>query len=180
MKRRNNLTYDIVLSAILAVVLFVGQVALNAIPNAEVVFLLIICIAIFTPLSKKFLLLISIIFVMLEGVYYGFHIWFFVYLLVIPFYMILARLLKRVINTPLKAAFFSMILGLFFDVFFALANCLLSMNFVTFFPYLLSGIWFSIVHAIANYVIMLLLYEPLRRFFLKYFHVAEEKSDFNE
>ena len=64
---------------VLAALLFAGQVALAAIPNVEIVSLLVILYTL--ALGRKVFLVIYT-FVLLEGVFYGFGLWWINYLYV--------------------------------------------------------------------------------------------------
>ena len=70
---------EIVVLAMSTAVLFAVQVMLAFIPNVELVSLLII---IYTQVYKKKVFYIIYAFAILEGIYYGFGIWWFMYLYV--------------------------------------------------------------------------------------------------
>ena len=70
---------EMVLFSMLTTVLLVAQVALSSIPNVEIVSLLVI---LYTLLLKKKTLYIIYIFAILEGLLYGFGLWWLMYLYV--------------------------------------------------------------------------------------------------
>ncbi len=72
-------TRSLVIMAMLTAILFLGQVCMAFLPNIEVVTLLVI---LYTQVYKKKVFFIIYAFALLEGVFYGFGIWWFNYLYV--------------------------------------------------------------------------------------------------
>ena len=83
---------DMVILAFLTAILLVGQVGMAFLHNIEVVSLLII---IYTLLYKKKVFYIIYIFAFLEGIIYGFGIWWFMYLYVWTILALITMLCSR-------------------------------------------------------------------------------------
>ncbi len=148
--------------AVSAALLFSFQVAKQAylpfLPNVEVVSLLVM---LFTLTFRHKVLFIIYTFVLLEGIYYGFGMWWVTYLYV---WTILAVVtwLCRTFDSPLLMAAVSGAFGLLFGALDAI-------------PYLaiggislaasrwISGLPFDFIHCIGNFAICLVLWKPLRQ-----------------
>ena len=85
-------TKDIVLCGLLAAILFVLQVAFGFLPNIEPVTILIL---IFTFVLNRKTLLIIYTFALLEGIFYGFGIWWIMYLYVWTILYFIVRLMRK-------------------------------------------------------------------------------------
>lgn len=149
-------TIEITVMAALTAVLLVAQMAIAFLPNIELITLLII---VYTLVLKRKTLLIIYAFALLEGIFYGFGIWWIMYLYVWTILYLVVNLLRS--NN--SAVIWAMV-GAFFGLGFG-ALCAI--------PYgIAGGIWagiawwgrgipFDIIHGISNFVIILLLYKPL-------------------
>ncbi|MDR0292949.1 MAG: hypothetical protein LBH95_02210 [Oscillospiraceae bacterium] len=137
----------------------VGKAALLPfLPNVELVSLLIM---LYTLVFRRKVLYIIYLFTLLEGVIYGFHMWWVTYLYI---WTVLAALtwLCRAIESPWLMAALSGVFGLFFGALDAI-------------PYLfiggvpmavsrwLSGIPFDLIHCAGNFVLCLVLWKPLKK-----------------
>lgn len=148
---------DIVLCALLGALLLVAQVALAVLPNIELVSLLVI---LYTQLFKKKALAAIYLFALLEGLVYGFGVWWIVYLYVWPVLALIAYLFRR--NTSvLMWAVISGIFGLCFGAMCAIPYFIIG-GIYGGFSYFIAGIPFDLLHCGGNIVVMLLLYRPLR------------------
>lgn len=131
------------------------QVAMQALPNIELVSLLVILFTLKFGLKS----LSSIyVFVLLEGLLFGFHIWFFSYLYVWTL-LAFAVWLLRDMRTPLGWAVLSGIFGLLFGALCSLpyfyGGAALALS------YWISGIPFDLIHCVSNFIICLVLWKPL-------------------
>ncbi len=153
---------EVVIAAILAVILFVQQIALSYIPNVHITALLIILYSIY---FKKLTLPAIFTFILLEGIFYGFGIWWFNYLYIWPIFALIC------IN-------FNKITSIWFWSFIALGNglsfgalCSIPYFFIggisMGFSYFITGIPFDIVHGISNFLVCITLYKPLSSVFLR-------------
>jgi energy-coupling factor transport system substrate-specific component len=154
-------TKDITLISILSLITFVGQIALAALPNIEVVSFLLIVYTL--QLGFKRAAAVSIVFTVLQVIYWGFGIWTFGYFFIWPLLTVLTALYNNKKRTALQWSIFSGLFGLSFGLLFALySGPLFGVNI---FVYWLNGIWFDVAHMIGNFFVMLLLYEPVMKAF---------------
>ncbi len=132
------------------------QVAMASLPNIELVSLLVFVYA--RSFGKDTLYSIYV-FAVIEGIIYGFHIWWIMYLYVWTVLYIIAVLTKKTEN-PIVVA---LLLGGFGMAFGTL--CSIPYFFILGvrggFAYIASGLTFDIPHAIGNFVLGLILYAPL-------------------
>jgi energy-coupling factor transport system substrate-specific component len=150
---------EIALLAVCTALLFAQQVALAPLPNIELVSLLVM---LFTLTFRYKVLYIIYVFALLQGVYWGFHPWWWVPYLYV--WTILAGLtwLFRANKNPVVWAVLSGAFGLFFG-----ALCAVTMFFIggwsVALAYWVAGIPFDLVHCAANFALCLLLWKPLRK-----------------
>lgn len=152
-------TKDIVIIGIMSALLIALQVGLSFLPNIELVSLIVILCTILYGWKTLYIIYI---FVMVEGLIYGFGIWWINYLYVWTILMLLSMLFRDK-RSPFFWAILSGAFGLCFG---ALCS----------FPYLfiggpsmvlssiISGIPFDAIHCVSNYIIALVLFIPLYRF----------------
>ncbi|NLN80941.1 MAG: hypothetical protein GX136_00095 [Clostridiales bacterium] len=136
--------------------MFVQQVALAGLPNIELVSLLVIVYA-YTFRFKS--LSIIYVFVLMEGVYYGFHIWWVSYLYVWTILALIVIALRAVKSSLVLAA----ISGMFGLCFGALCSIpyLVTGGPAMAIAYWVSGIPFDLIHCASNFILCLLLWKPL-------------------
>lgn len=145
---------ELLLYSMFAVVIYVCKMVLTMLPNIEPVTLLLI---ILTCIIGKKAIYISIVYVMLEIMTFGFGFWAWGYLFLWPFLVCLTILHRGKMKTNnLYRAVISALFGLLFDSFYAFIICIIS-GFWTGITYYVSGIVFSAVHMLSNYFLMLCL-----------------------
>lgn len=147
-----------VLSGVLGAVLLVVQVALAPLPNIELVSLLVV---LFTLALGRYVAYTLAVFILLEGLLYGFGLWWFSYLYIWAVLAVLAYLFRRM-ESRLGWALLCGFYGLFFGTLTAIPVVFLS-GFAAGGAYILSGIPFDLAHAAGNFVLALLLLPTLRR-----------------
>lgn len=154
---RNRLR-QLVLLALFGALLFVAQVALAWAANVELVTLLLLLLAV--TYGWKTLIPLYL-FVLAEGLYYGFSQWFINYLYVWLVPVVLGVLFRRCTSRW----FWAILAGGFGLIFGAL--CSVPMLFVGGVPamvsYIVSGLSFDAVHCVGNFLSVLWLFVPLRR-----------------
>ena len=137
--------------ALLTALLFVVQVALAFIPNVELISILVVLYTL--HFGRKTLIMIYG-FVLLEGLFFGFGLWFINYLYVWMVLYIVTRLMRRY-----KGRLGWMILLAAFGFSFGLL-CAIPYLFIggigLAFSYFVSGIPFDIIHGISNGILALL------------------------
>lgn len=137
--------------------MFAGKVALMALPNVEPVSLLVMLLAV--VFGCKCLYAIYV-YVLLELLLHGFHLWVFNYLYIWALLAGAAWLLREM-RQPLGWALLSGVFGLLFGVLCAPIYLVVGgpMYAVSWW---VSGIPFDMIHALSNFVIALVLFVPLR------------------
>lgn len=159
--RGNFSARDITIQALCAALMFALQAAMAGLPNIEPVSLLVL---VFTICFRKKTLLAIYAFALLEGIWYGFHIWWIMYLYVWTILWAVVIFFSR--KGKRRGAFFwAVVSGLFG----------LSYGFFCSFPYValgglgmayswwLAGIPFDVTHGAGNFVLALVLFHPLDR-----------------
>lgn len=147
------------LLGILTAVLLGGQVALAALPNVEIVSLLVI---LYSLLLGRQVFLIIYAFALLEGCLYGFGLWWVSYLYVWTLLAIIALALRR---TEAPALFWAILSGFFGLAFGALCALpyLVTGGIAAAISYWLAGLGFDLIHCAGNFLVCLLLFRPLYR-----------------
>ena len=152
---RNSIR-DLSILAVFAAMMIALQVGLSFLPNVELVTLLIILATCY--MGAKSLLSVAV-FVLVEGLIYGFHIWWINYLYIWPLLVILVLLFRKFGNTILWAILAG-IYGLLFGTFCSIPYFLTG-GIDAGFGYIVAGIPFDLVHCVSNFVLTLLLFKPL-------------------
>lgn len=166
MKNTKVSAIDIALVGMMVAMLNVFKWILSILPNIEVTTFLIVM---FTLFFKKKMYLVLPAFILIEGILYGFGIWWVMYLYIWPLLALITWIFKKNDSTLLWA----IIAGVFG----------LSYGFICSIPYFvlgaidggfmggvssaitwwITGIPFDLVHGVANFIIMLVLYRPVRK-----------------
>ena len=146
-----------VLCALLAAVMTVLQVAMAALPNIEPVSLLTLAYAL---VFGRQVFYIVATFALLEGLVFGFHLWWVSYLYIWPLWAAAVLLLKRGGERP--ALFWAVVSGAFGLSFGALcALPYLAGGPWAAFSYWVAGIPFDLLHCGGNFFLTLALVKPL-------------------
>ena len=148
----------LVLGGLMGALLVVSKQAMSGLPNLEPVTLLVILFALELPRETVGAITV---FILLQGVLYGFGIWWAMYLYIWYLLALLAWLLRRMDHT-LGWALFSGLYGLCFGGLCA-AVYLFAKTPAFALSWWLSGLSYDMMHGVGNFVLMLLLYRPLRR-----------------
>lgn len=155
MKRKISI-FEIALIAIFAALLIAVQVGLAFLPNVELVSILII---VFTIILRKKVFYVIAVFVLAEGLIYGFGTWWFCYLYV---WLILAAVAyifaKR--REPLFWALISGAFGLLFGTLCSFVY-LFILGAAGMLAWIVNGLIFDVIHGVSNFVIALILFKPL-------------------
>ena len=165
--KRNKLTArDIALVGVMVAIIEVCKVAMAYLPNIELTSFWMILFTIFFGWKVVF---VVPVFILIEGCMYGFGLWWVMYLYAWPLLAFIAYINRK----QESVWFWSMLSGLF-GLFFGFL-CAIPYFFIGFtdggfaggiyagFSYWVAGIPFDITHAIANFVLMLVLYTPIRK-----------------
>ena len=138
--------------------LVVSKQIMSGLPNLEPVTLLIVLFALELPRETPGAITV---FILLQGVLYGFGLWWAMYLYIWYLLALLAWLLRRMDNALLWAVF-SGVYGLCFGGLCA-AVYLVAKTPAFALSWWLSGLSYDAMHGVGNFVLMLFLYRPLRK-----------------
>lgn len=148
----------LVLSGLMGALLVVSKQAMSGLPNIEPVTLLIILFALELPRETPAAITV---FILLQGVLYGFGLWWAMYLYIWYLLALLAWLFRRM-DHALFWAVFSGLYGLCFGGLCA-AVYLFAKTPAFALSWWLSGLSYDALHGVGNFAIMLVLYRPLRK-----------------
>ena len=163
MKQKLKLTtFEITLFGVLGALTFAAKFVMSGLPNIEPVSLMILLFAVTFGWKAVYP---TYLYVGLEILCYGINAWN-VYYLYVWAVLLLCAILMRKMQEPLGWAMLSGAFGLAFG-----ALCGIADIFVGGFSYAaakwVSGIWFDLLHCAGNFVIALLLFNPLRNLLKK-------------
>lgn len=145
----------IVLSAFLAAILYLQQIVLSGLPNIELCTLLVMLFTLVFPKETPWVIAV---FILLEGITYGFGTWWFGYCYIWPILMGITWLCRK--NTELLIwVVIAAAYGLAFGLMYAVPYLFIGGP-TAFFSYWISGIPFDLTHCIGNAVSVLLLWKP--------------------
>lgn len=153
-------TRELATDGLLSALLLISQVSLSWLSNVELVSLLLI---LYTLVFKRHVWLILYVFVVLEGLIYGFGLWWFSYLYVwalLPAAVFLFY--RRRPPKPFGISLLSGVFGMLFGSFCALSY-LVTAGFGAAFTWWTAGIPFDIIHGISNFLLSMILFQPLYR-----------------
>lgn len=149
---------DLCLMAMMGVVMVASKEALSFLPNIELVSLFTV---LFTLTFRKRVVGALGVFLLLEGLLYGFGIWWIMYLYIWPLLALLTWLFKWM-KHAWQWAIFSGLYGLLFGTLCAFVY-LPVWDFPKIISWIIAGFYFDCGHAAGNFCVMLILYQPLRK-----------------
>ena len=149
-------TFEIVLLGMLGAIAFVCQVSLIFLPNIEVVSILFI---VYTRTFGKKALFPIYVFVLLEGIFWGFGSWWIMYLYIWTILWGISMIFHRN-DSSIAWAVINGAYGLCFGALCSITQGIL-FGIGSGFAYFIRGIPFDIVHCIGNFFTALFLYKPL-------------------
>ena len=134
------------------------KLVMQGLPNIEVTSFFVM---LFTLVLGRKMLLVVPAFTLIEGCIYGFGIWWVMYLYAWPLLALITWFVRKK-DSVLLYSFISGMFGLCFG-----ALCSIPYFFiggpVMMFNWWIAGIPFDLIHGASNFVIMLLLYKPVRK-----------------
>lgn len=161
---------DIALVGMMVAIIEVCKVALAWAPNIELTSFWIIM---FTLFFGKRILYVIPVFILIEGAMYGMHLWWIMYLYAWPLLAFLTWLLRKK-ESIFTYSMLSAIFGLFFGFLCALPYVVIGAvdggivnGLYAGFTWWVAGIPWDMVHCVGNFVIMLMLYHPVKAIMLK-------------
>ena len=157
-------TKDISRLGLMIAVLEVSKLALNHLPNIELVSFWIILFALTFGLRTLYAVYG---FVCIEGILYGIHFWWVAYLYIWVILALLVHYFRRQ-QSPLFWSIVSALFGLFFGALCAIPYFItgtlsggLYNGFIAGFSWWIAGIPYDFLHCIGNFFAMLVLYKPM-------------------
>lgn len=143
--------------ALFSAILYISKLALESVPNVELVSFLII---IYSLVFGYEVIVAVCVFNLCEVVQWGFGTWVITYLYVWPLLAVITILLKKIIKEEIFVwAVVSGLFGLIFGSMFAIIYIPVSPSFAL--NYWISGLPWDVWHCIANFIIMLLIGKPV-------------------
>ena len=149
---------DIAITGMMIATIEVAKNALAFIPNVELVSLLVI---LFTLYFGKKILFVIPAFILLEGCIYGFGLWWIMYLYVWPLLALITYIMRKQ-DSVWVWAIMSGSFGLAFGALCSIPYIVLSGPKAAF-AWWVSGIPFDILHCVSNFVLCLVLFNPLSK-----------------
>jgi hypothetical protein len=154
--REKLIIREIAVLAVATALLFASQVALAFLPNIEMVSLLVI---IYTLVFRRKTLYIIYAFAILQGVMYGFGLWWVTYLYIWTILHIITNVFYKN-ESPLFWAIVGGAYGLAFGALSAIPTIVIG-GIGAGVAWWISGMMFDVVHGIGNFVVILILFKPL-------------------
>ncbi len=149
--------------ALLSAILYVSKLALEFLPNVELVTLLII---LYTIVFGEETLLIIVVFNLFQGMQWGFGLWWLSYMYTWPVLCLVVLHLKKLIKEEFVVwAIVAGVFGLLFGGFFALAYLPVNPGFAL--TYWITGLPWDVWHGGWNFVLVAVLGKPIYRVLMK-------------
>lgn len=156
---------DPTLMGMMVAVMEVSKLALSFLPNIELVSFWII---LFTLFFRWRVLFAIPAFVLVEGLLYGINLWWISYLYAWPLLALAAWLFRRqesVLFWSILSGSFGLLFGMLFAIPYVVIGAAgngLRSGLYAGFTWWVAGIPYDIAHGIGNFVLMLVLYKPVR------------------
>ena len=151
-------TKDIAVIGLAVAIIEACKLVMQGLPNIEVTSFLVIM---FTLMLGWKMIFVVPVFTVIEGALFGFGIWWVMYIYAWPLLALVAWFICKNDSVLL----YSIVSGLFGLCFGAL--CSIPYFFIggwaMMFNWWIAGIPFDIIHGVSNFVIMLVLYKPVRK-----------------
>lgn len=161
---------DITMIGVMVAVIEVCKVTMAALPNIELTTFWIIMFTLF--LGRKSIFAIPV-FILIEGTIWGFGLWWIMYLYIWPLLALLTWIFRKKDNVWFWSII-SAVFGLAFGALSAIPYFFIGFSnggfrgaFATVFSYWIAGIPFDITHGVANFILMLVLYRPVKNIMMK-------------
>lgn len=168
---KNKITaLDVALVGLMVAVIEVFKFVMMGLPNIE---LTSFWLVLFSKNFGKKVYFVVPVFVLIEGIIFGFNLWWISYLYIWPLLVFVTRILKKN-NSALIWASVSAIFGLAFGALcaipYAFTGTDLQSGLTIAFNWWIAGIPWDIAHCGGNFVLMMLLYKPLSNVMQKLQH----------
>ena len=165
--KNKTTAFDIALVALMVAVIEVFKFAMMGLPNIE---LTSFWLVLFSKNFGKKVYFVVPVFVLIEGIIFGFNLWWISYLYVWPLLILVTRLMHKN-DSALIWASVSAVFGLAFGALCAIpygfTGTDLQSGLTIAFNWWVAGIPWDIAHCVGNFALMMLLYKPLSSVMLK-------------
>lgn len=169
--KKNNISItNICLIGIMVAVIEVCKIALSFLPNIELTSFWLIMFTLFFGRKVAF---VVPVFILLEGCIYGINSWWIMYLYTWPLLVLVVRIFRRQESVWFWSTL-SGVFGLLFGLFCSLPYVAMGAwdggihgGLYAGFTWWVAGIPWDIVHGIGNFVLMTVLYHPIRSIMLR-------------
>ena len=163
--KKNKLSVsDIALIGMMVAVIEVCKAALSFLPNVELTSFWLVMFTLF--FGWKIVLVVPV-FILVEGMIYGIHLWWIMYLYVWPLLVTLVwinRKRERALFWAILSGAFGLSFGFLCSFVYLVTGTAtggLAYGFRTMFAWWVAGIPWDLVHCVGNFVLMLVLYKPI-------------------
>ena len=150
---------ELCILAFFAALIFSVKAALASIPNVNLNALLIILVTLY--FGWKALYTVGV-YVLLEGLIFGFNIWWFSYLYIWPLLVVLVMAFRKN-RSPLLWAILAGMYGLLFGPLMYIGYFAILGGWRGFAAMWIAGIPYDLIHAVSNFLTVLILFRPLSR-----------------
>ena len=150
-------TKDITLIGMMIAIIEVCKVVMAGIPNVELTsfWIIVFCVC----FGKKMFCTIPA-FILIEGLMYGFGLWWVQYLIAWPVLGIVAAGFRKM-DSPFGWAMISGIFGLFFGALCAIPYLFMG-GLKTAVAWWIAGIPYDLIHGVSNFIIMMIFFRPMK------------------
>lgn len=163
--KRKIKAIDIAMIGMMIAVLEVLKIALMHIPNVEVVTFLII---IFTIYFGRKMFYVIPAFVLIEGIIFGFGIWWVMYIYIWPLIAITAWIFRKN-ESPFFWAIVSGLYGLLYGFFCSIPYFVIGAvdggmagGISSAITWWIAGIPYDLIHGVSNFIIMIIFFRPMK------------------
>ncbi len=177
-KKKRITVRDITLIGMMVAVIEVCKAVLSFLPNVELTSFWLILFTLF--FGWKIVLVVPV-FILVEGMIYGVHLWWIMYLYVWPILVTLAWI-NRKREEPLFWAVLSGAFGLSFGFLCSFVYLVIgafsggiAYGIRQMFSWWVAGIPYDLVHSVGNFTLMLVLYRPVRMAMSKVRYLFEKE-----
>ncbi len=165
--QQKTAVFDMALVAMMVAVIEVFKFAMVGLPNIELTSFWLI---LFSKNFGKKVYFVVPVFTLLEGMIFGFNLWWISYLYTWPILILVTKIFQKNDSTTLWAVI-SAVFGLSFGALCAIPYIFtgtdLTSGLTLAFNWWIAGIPWDIAHCIGNFALMMLLYKPLSKVMLR-------------
>lgn len=155
---------DLCFLSLVAALMFAVKMALSSLPNINLNALILILVTVFFGWKALYTVCV---YVLLEGLMFGFGVWWVSYLIVWPLLVVLAMAVRKNAS-PLLWAVFAGLFGLAFGPMMYVIFFTVTGGWEGFLPMWIAGIPYDLVHAVSNFLTVLILFRPLSKVFSRF------------